>query len=146
MNVLTTIKTTTGSVLHVIEAPFEDIGKIAAILKTGVAEQPEVKAALVQLVNLGEKAFGDGATAVSAKGLNIFADQATLGDIQAFGTYFTGTFVPLVKKVYGEVAADLNQPAAPAPASAAAETLPADPVPAAAEVQTGPGLHAVSPA
>jgi hypothetical protein len=147
VNLLTTIKTSAGTVLHVIEAPFEDIGKIAAILKTGVADEPEVKAGVVQLVSLGEKAFGDGSTAVAGKGLNIFADEATIADIQAFGTYFTSTFIPMVKNVYGEVVADLNAPAVtPAPA------LPAPPAPAptpeavANVVQTGPGLPAVSPA
>jgi hypothetical protein len=110
------------------ETVLKDIGKVVAypfvhteqfvkVLGTALTEAPEVKAAITQLVKLGEAVVPDVTADIASKGLNLIDDAATIAAVQAFFQYFSGTFLPAVEKAYASLAADVNAPAATAPAS-----------------------------
>ena len=138
MGLLAILKTAGGGTLHVVEAPFEFGARIEQLISTGLKDEPEIKAAVLQLVALGEQIGLDGAADVAASGLNVQNDIKTFTDIGALYSYVKNTFIPLVKKVYGEVKVDLATQAATT-AVAAVTAVTGDT--GSTEAEVGPGLH-----
>ena len=147
------IETVIKDVVHVVELPFTNAAKIAEILDTALTDEPKLKAAIIEVVNLGECVIADGAVDLASKGLNIPSDLETFKDIQVFFGYLKDTFFPLVSTIYAEVKTEIA-PAETVPAETAATIAAPDATPvaavvvpvAAATVQPGPGLHEVTPA
>lgn len=77
------------------------------LLDTAIADQPQVKQAVVDLIKQAGVVTGDVTIDITDKGINLVADLQTLKDIVAFFDYFKSTWVPLIEKIYGEVKADL---------------------------------------
>jgi hypothetical protein len=142
MKLLTSIGNALGGVIHLVEEPFEDAGKLEKLLATAEKDEPEVKAAVLKLVSLVEPVGADATTDVSAGGLNVASDLKTFNDAAAVYTYVKTTLVPLAKQVYGDFKSDLSSSAGAAPAPAGAEGAGSAPATAAAAIK-GPGLDKV---
>jgi hypothetical protein len=86
----------------------EFLPKAEQVIATAIKDQPQVKTAVLSLVQQATTVIGDVATDAADKGINLAADSKTLADAEAFFTYFKNSFVPLVEAVYDEVKADLS--------------------------------------
>jgi uncharacterized Rossmann fold enzyme len=95
-------------VLKVVEFPFKYTAQVARVLDSAIADSPEIKGAVIELIKEAETVIGDGSASVAQKGINLQSDAATLAAAEAFFLYFKGTFCPLVAKIYAEVQADLK--------------------------------------
>jgi hypothetical protein len=108
---------------------FTIIGKADRVLNTVIADQPEIKAALLSTVNGALAIGGDISTAVAAKGLNWTEDAQVVADVEAyFKNTIEGKLVPLIESLYSDIAADIKIPsvavAAPTTAAVAAGMAP----------------------
>lgn len=122
-------------ILQVVEYPFKHAAQIASILSKGlnaaevaVADEPEVKTLIVQLVENFEKLGPDVLSDIASKGLDIEADAQTVEDVKAAFAYFTGSFLPAIEKIYEGLFQPASDPApatsaSPAPAPAAAGSV-----------------------
>lgn len=99
------IKKIGEEVLHDIETPFVWLGKAEHVLAAAIKEQPEVKGAVQELVKLCDTIGADTMIDVAERGLNIVDDLATVKAISELGVFLKDTFVPLIRKVYGELEA-----------------------------------------
>jgi len=102
------IETIGKDILHGVEFPFVYTAKAIKVLNSAIKDQPEIKAAVIDLIKQAETVIGDTAKDVSEKGLVLTDDTKTLADAEAFFQYFRDQFCPLVAKVYSEVASDLH--------------------------------------
>ena len=108
---------------HAIVKVVEFLPKAAAVIATAIKDQPEVKAALTNLVEQASTVIGDVGTDVASKGVNLVEDAKTLADAEAFFSWFKTSFIPIVEQVYSTLKADVDPtpaPAAPAPTAPAA--------------------------
>jgi hypothetical protein len=111
-----------GGVEHVAEdigkgvaKVFTVVDKTAKVLETVVADESTFKPALIATVTGGVKIAGDIAAAVADKGLNWTEDETLVADVEAyFKTTIEAVLVPEVEKLYGDIEADLDAPAATA--------------------------------
>jgi hypothetical protein len=88
--------------------PIEFCVKAEAVIASAIKDQPEVKAAVLNLVKQANGVIDDVATDVADKGINLAADAKTLTDAEAFFTYFKSTFIPSMESVYAEIEADIQ--------------------------------------
>lgn len=120
---MTNIITTIG---HDVKVGVEDAGKAVAypfvhtaqfvkLLGDAMSETPAVKAAIIALVQAGEKIVGDAGGDIATKGLDLTDDLATVTDVQSFFKLFAGTFLPAVTAADKELKAD-TAPSTPAAA------------------------------
>lgn len=93
---------------YAIVHPIEFCIKAEKIIASAIKDQPEVKAAVLDLVKQATGVIGDVAEDVAEKGINLQDDAKTLADAEAFFTYFKDNFIPLVEKLYAEVKADIQ--------------------------------------
>lgn len=132
--------------MNPVEKVFEKIGKAIAwpfvhatevieVLTTALKDEPEVKTAIVGLVQQIQALVKDGSIAIAADGLNVPDDVATVAAAQTLFAYVTGTFLPTLESAYKDEKSDVET-AASSDVEAAASSV----------IQTGPGLHAVSAA
>ena len=135
---LTAVEHLGGDVLRGIEWPFQHAAALAALIGDGLKREPEVKTVVVTLVQKFEAIGPDALAAYGSKGANIVEDAATLEDVKAAFSYFTGTFLPTVEAAYKQLKSDADLPADSVPAPAA--VLAGEPATVA-----GPGLHNVVP-
>ncbi len=95
---------------HGIEVAAIDVAKVAEcpvtflihaekVIVSAIKDQPEIKAAVLELIKQAETVIADVAKAGSADGINLEDDAQALTDAEAFFTYFKYTFVPLVEHV-----------------------------------------------
>lgn len=92
---------------------FTVVDKTAKVLETVVADESAFKPALIAAVTGGVKIASDIAAAVADKGLNWTEDETLVADVEAyFKTTIEGSLVPEVEKLYGDIEADLDAPAA----------------------------------
>jgi hypothetical protein len=112
VNIITTIghdaKIVGEDVIKGIEYPVTFLIKAGKVIASAIKDQPQIKAAVLELIQQAEGVVGDVASAASTKGLNLASDARALADAGAFFSYFKDTFIPLVEQVYTEVAADLQ--------------------------------------
>ena len=146
MKLLTSIGTALGGVIHFVEEPIEEAGKLGKLLATAEKDEPEIRAAALQIVALVEPVAADATADVSGAGLNLASDMKTFQDAAALYAYVKTTFVPLVKSVYGDFKADLanaapgiNLPPTLQTSQVGAEGAGTAPS-TAAVAQKGPGL------
>jgi hypothetical protein len=100
---------------------FTIIGKADKVLSTVITEQPEIKLALLSTVNGALAIGGDISTAIAAKGLNWTADTQVVADVEAyFKNTIEGQLVPLIEKLYADIAVDIKTPVASVVAPSAA--------------------------
>jgi hypothetical protein len=100
---------------------FTIIGKADKVLNTVIADQPEIKTALLNTVNGALAVSGDISTAIAAKGLNWTADTQVVADVEAyFKNTIEGQLVPLIEKLYADIAVDIKTPVASVVAPSAA--------------------------
>ncbi|MCU1247073.1 MAG: hypothetical protein JWQ49_102 [Edaphobacter sp.] len=102
------LKVAAEDVIKAVEYPVEFLVKAEKVIASAIHDQPEIKAAILSLVKQAQTVIADTVGAVAGKGLDLAADAKALADAEAFFEYFKSTFIPLVEKVYTEVAADLN--------------------------------------
>lgn len=119
--------------------PFVHSAQLIAILGTALKDEPVVKDAVVGLISQVGQLTAEGAIAVTAKGIDLPDDVATLVAAKSLFTYVTLTFLPAVEGAYKDLAPEIKGLDQPAPAPDAA------PAPAPAVVPA-PGLHTVTPA
>lgn len=101
-------------VVQVIEFP----DKLTKVISTVMTDYPALKAEVAQLVTLGKAALADGVVAVAAKGLVWTDDVKTVEDVQAFASYFTGTFLPAFESAFNTINAEAAPTPAPTPSPA----------------------------
>jgi hypothetical protein len=81
-------------------------------LISGVGGTAAASATIVAIVLVTRCGPLDGAvgrlSVAAGKGIDLAADARALADAEAFFGYFKSIFVPLVEKVYSEVAADIK--------------------------------------
>jgi hypothetical protein len=94
-------------IVHDIAVPFEWLDKAEKVIGQAIVSEPALKSAVVELVQRVEVLIGDGSSDVADKGLNVADDAKTLADLEAFGAWFTASFVPVVTALYVEVKTDL---------------------------------------
>lgn len=134
MSVLTVIKKIGDKVISVVEWPFKHAAMLETLLSDGLKDAPQVKTAIVGLVEQFGAVEPDFVAAITADGLNLGADLKGIADVKNLFVYFTQTFLPVVEKAYADLKKDVP-------------SVPALPVAAAASAaQPGPGLHSVTPA
>jgi molybdenum cofactor biosynthesis enzyme MoaA len=127
-------KSIVDGVEKVVEAPVKFVEKIATIFEQVKTDEPELRAALVGMVGKAEAVGGDIAVDVTADGLNVTADLATLKAAGDLVSYFRSSVAPLIEQVYGQVKSDLSPTASTVTTVTAAVSTVA---------QSGPGLHTV---
>lgn len=101
---------------------FTIIGKADKVLNTVIIDEPQIKAALLATVNGALAVGGDISTAIAAKGLNWAEDTQVVSDVESyFKNTIEGQLVPLIEKLYADIAADVKITAtvAAAPTTAA---------------------------
>lgn len=144
MNPLTIVKKIGEKVLSVIEWPFKHAAMLEHLIADGLKNEPAVKDVIIGLAQRFETLGPDVVADIAARGLNIAADVQTVADLKALFSYFAADFLPTVESAYKELSKDagiaaikpIGEPAQPA----------ADTIPAQSEPQSGPGLHAITPA
>ena len=102
------IKIAAVDVAHVIEAPISLLVKAEKVLASAIKDQPDVKAAVINLIKQAETVISDVTIVSASKGLDLASDAKALADAEIFFQYFRSTFIPLVEAVYKEVAADIK--------------------------------------
>ena len=151
MSVLTVIKKIGEKVISIVEYPIKHAIQIAELLGTAEKDAPEVKTAIVGLVEQFDAIGPDAIAIYASKGVNVAADLDALAKLQALFQYFSGTFVPAIEAAYTDLKSDIPSPATPTPNPAPASPTPTETPAPSAEVagdvaQSGPGLHAVTAA
>lgn len=111
------VKVAAEDTAHIVKEAVLFPAKAIAVVDTCISDYPELKPVFTQLVTEGSTIAGDVAKDYSEKGLDLADDEATLSAVKAFFTYFTGTVIPAIEKVYGQLNADVSTPAAAAPAA-----------------------------
>lgn len=117
------------AVVRGVEAPFKYADKVEKLLATALKDEPELKTAIVGLVQRVETVVGDASADIATKGLNLPGDIQTIRDVQSLAVYVRDDFAPVVSKVWGDVAVDLK-----------AAEVPAVPSPASVPAPLGPGV------
>ncbi len=117
---------------HVIAWPFVHAADLVSTIETGLKDEPEAKTAVVGLIERIETLGADGASALASKGVDLPADLRELYDAKVLFEYVRDVFIPEVKKVYGDIAPEIEKLA-----GVDSSAPVADPVPAF------PGLHTV---
>lgn len=111
-NIITTvghdIKVAALDTAHAAEAIVGALPRAAAVLADALKDEPQIKAAVLALIEQGAKVGADTAVAVADKGTNLVADAADVADAQAFINYFRSVFVPEVAAFYSQVRADIE--------------------------------------
>ncbi len=102
------LKVVAVDVAHAVEYPITFLVRAEKVIASAIKDQPDVKTAVLSLVKQAEAVIGDVATAGAEKGVNLADDAKALADAEVFFEYFKSTFVPLVEKVYTEIAADVT--------------------------------------
>ena len=102
------LKVAAVDVEHVAVKVVDFLPHAAEVLATAIKDQPEIKSALLKLVQKASGVLASGTVAASDRGIDLAADAATLAAAEDFFAYFKGTFVPLVESVYTEIAVDLR--------------------------------------
>lgn len=91
-----------------VEYPIEFLVKTEAVIASAIKDQPEIKSAVLNMIQQAQVVIADTVGAVADKGIDLTADAKALADAEAFFEYFKNTFIPLVEQIYSEVKADLN--------------------------------------
>jgi hypothetical protein len=97
-------------VKDVVEAPVKLIewgSKAEKVLATAIAEQPELKTVLTQLVTKAESIGTAALSAGGSSGLNLTADEAVLADATDLFIFVKNTVAPLVESIYGQIKSDV---------------------------------------
>lgn len=113
------IKKVVSTIGHDAKVVGEDVGKTVAypftnaihfarILETGLEDEGELKNDIVELVKLADIVIADGSLNITEHGLNIPDDIATAKSIETFFSYFGGTFISEVEKVYSDLKKDVD--------------------------------------
>ena len=99
------------TVIHDVERVLVDVVTFlphaADVLASAVKNEPNVKAALIQLIEQASLVIADTGTAAISKGVNLAADAKTLADADAFFQFFIKSFVPAIEKAYGDIQAGI---------------------------------------
>lgn len=111
------VKTAAVDITTGVVDVFEFLPKAERVFASAIKDQPEVKSAILQLVQRAETVVADTGTAAADQGVNLAADAKTLADAEAFFAWFRNTFIPLVEQIYSEVKQDLSSPAPSTPAA-----------------------------
>lgn len=128
-------------ILHVVEYPFVHGEKLVDLLEAALKNEPAVQTAITGLIKQVGALTADGAIAISARGVDLPDDLATLAAAQVLWGYVTKTFIPEIEAAYRAIASIVDpasQPKASAPA--AVSTV----APGTVSVIRGPGLHMVA--
>lgn len=131
-------------VLHVIEWPFKNAVEVSEFIADTIKDEPAVKQAIGELITQAKPVLSDLGDDVAEKGLNLPEDVQTLQDLQAFGSYFKNTFLPVIVAAYKDYKGIVDASASSTTTSAAASPAQATAT-AQVQAQTGPGLHTVVP-
>lgn len=102
------IEVAAKDVAHAVVDVIEFLPKATAVLASAIKDQPEVKSAVIDLVKQAATVIADLGADAASKGFDLASDEKTLADAEVFFAYFQTTFIPLVEKLYSEVAADLK--------------------------------------
>jgi|SRR6185503_20175719 len=111
MSVITVIKKIGERVISIVEAPFKYAAQTEKVLATGIEDAPELKAAIVGLVQRFEELGPEVLEAIAAKGLDIPEDLKCAGDVKVLFEYFTSTFMPVVESTIHDFQGDVHAPA-----------------------------------
>jgi len=93
---------------HAVVAAVQFLPKAAAVIASAITDQPEVKSAVLGLVQRAETVVGDVTGAAVDKGINLAEDAKALADAEVFFTWFKSSFVPVIEQVYAEVKTDIQ--------------------------------------
>jgi hypothetical protein len=102
------IEIASEDVLHSIEYPVKFLVAAERVITDAIREQPDIKAAVLDLVSKAELVIGDVTLAAAQRGFDLASDAKALADAEAFFGWFRSDFVPLVTKVYGELKEDVR--------------------------------------
>ena len=152
MSVMTVIKKIGEKVISIVEWPIKHSVQVAELLGTAIEDEPEVKTAIVGLVQQFEAIGADTAADIAANGLNLASDVKTVADVQVLFKYFTSTFIPAIEKAFSDFQVDVSGTPATAAPTAPAATTDATTTDAGTastdtpQLQPGPGLHTIAAA
>lgn len=96
------------AVVHGVEYPIKFLVAAEKVLADAIKDQPEVKSAVIDLVQKAESVIGDVTVAAAEKGVDLASDAKALADAEVFFTWFKTDFMPLVAKLYGELKDDVQ--------------------------------------
>ena len=92
-----------------IEWPFKHGVALLTLIDKGLTDAPEVRDAVKGLIAYASTVAVDGAIVVSSKGMDLPADMAELIAAKALFGYVTGTFLPEMEKVFGDLKPQIEQ-------------------------------------
>jgi hypothetical protein len=102
------VKVAAVDTAHVVVKVVEFLPKAEKVIATAIKDDPEVKAAVLDLVKQATAVIGDVSTDVADKGINLAAGSKTLVDAEQFFSYFKSEFIPMVESVYAEIKTDVQ--------------------------------------
>lgn len=106
------IKEGAEAVVDGIESPFKFIVKADHVMQTIIKDEPELKTLLTTMVQKSEELESTVIKAVEDKGLNWQEDADTVTAVRAYFSWFKGSVVPEIEKVYTELKAEPAEPTA----------------------------------
>lgn len=108
MNPINAIEHVAEDVVKGIEYPFSHLAQAIKVISTAIKDQPEIKNAVVILIEKCDAIGVDAMKDIGEKGLNLSDDLDTARKIADLGDYLKTSFFPLVVKVFGEIKADVT--------------------------------------
>ena len=111
MIIATIVKDVAKDVIKVVDYPFSHLVQAIRLLDTVLKDEPTLKVAVIGLLKQIEILTMDGAIAVSADGLNLPADVATVAAGATLLKYVHDVFLPTIQKDFKDVKSDLTQSA-----------------------------------